>query len=487
MHDLLNTPEKLFFLDFIERNKGASATLSDSIFYFGELGMQEYRTSRLMCDLLEEHGFSVNLGACGFPTGFVATYGTGSPVIAIHCEYDGNPVNSQQSGVAEKREIVAGAPGHCEGHNTNGAVMVVTAIGLRYAMEKFGVAGTLKIVGAPAEETLISRPYFVRDGVFDDVDVAFHPHIHSEFHSYMGHTNYAAVSAEFIFHGESAHAATEPFKARDALDAVVLMDMGMAQYREHFEPEMSAHRVITEGGHQPNVIPAKAAVWWYFRHPFADGARRLFDRATKIARGAALMTSCEVEVDVRSAVWPVLLNETAARVVYDHIQAIGIPEWSDEEQDFAKSLQTQMGKPATGLVDRINPIVRTVKQIPASNDSGDISWKVPMTGFTFPGNVPGVRFHHWTAGAALATSIAHKGIIAGAKALGTSVLTYLTDRGDLIERTKETFRKDIGNTVYEPLLPKDQKPPVDLHRAEMEKFRAQMEPHYVKQRPKIVA
>ena len=484
---ILDTPEKQFFINFVDRNKNALFTLNDAIFYFGELGMQEYRTSELMSSLLAEHGFKVELGACGFPTGFVATYGSGSPVIAIHCEYDANPSNSQQSGKTEKSEIVAGAPGHCEGHNSNGAVLVVTAIGLRYAMQKYGISGTLKIIGAPAEETLISRPYFVRDGVFDDVDVAFHNHTHYEFRSDSGHIQYAAISADFLFKGESAHASFNPESGRDALDALMLMDMGLAQYREHFESGMMAHRVVTHGGHQPNIIPDKASVWWYFRHPFADGAERLFERAKKIAQGAALMANCEFEVSVRSAVWPVRLNEVAAKVAQAHIEAVGMPQWTDQEQEFAKTLQANTKKPVVGLLPNVSQGKHLTKPMAASNDSGDVSWKVPMARVYFPGNIAPLAAHHWSAGAALATSIAHKGSYVGAKALGTSVLEYFVDRSGLIERTWDTFKAETGGIEYKSLLPADKKPPVDLNRAEMEKFRKVMEPFYLKERPVIVA
>src|SRR5215467_9092646 len=173
--------EKSFAIDFVERNAAGLIGINDAIFYYGELGMQEKRSAALMTGLLEKHGFTVTRGISGFDTSFLATFGSGAPVIAIHTEYDANPSNSQQSGVTERAEIVPNAPGHCEGHNTNAAVMITAALAIRYAMEKFKLPGTLKIFGASAEEQLLSRPYFVRDGWFDDVDVAFHDHIHSDF------------------------------------------------------------------------------------------------------------------------------------------------------------------------------------------------------------------------------------------------------------------------------------------------------------------
>ncbi len=370
--------EKSFAIDFVERNSSGLIRLNDAIFYFGELGMQEKRSAGLMTGLLEQHGFSVTRGISGFETSFMATYGEGAPVIAIHTEYDANPSNSQKSGVTERAEIVPGAPGHCEGHNTNAAVMITAALAVRYAMERFHVPGTLKIFGASAEEQLLSRPYFVRDGLFDDVDVAFHDHTSDEFKGDYGLIQSAAVSAEFTFHGEAAHAAMSPWKGRDALDAVVLMDMGIAQFREHMRPTMTAHRVITQGGEQPNVIPSRAASWWYFRDPTAEGAGGLFERAKRIAQGAAMMADCEVSIDVRAAVWPVRLNQTIAEVIQRNVEAIGMPRWTEQEHAFARALQAKIGAPEIGLRPATTPLTGPTPQIAASNDCGDVSWKVPM-------------------------------------------------------------------------------------------------------------
>ncbi|MSQ70577.1 MAG: amidohydrolase [Betaproteobacteria bacterium] len=489
-HKVLDTPEKAFVLDFVERNRNALITLSDSVFYFGELGMQEHRTVGLMTELLEQHGFRVERGISGFPTGFLATYafkaGAGAPVIALHTEYDSNPKNSQKSGETERVEIVPGAPGHCEGHNVNAAVLVASAIGLRYAMEKFKLAGTLKIFGAPAEEQVLCRPYYVRDGYFDDVDVAIHDHIFDEFKSDYGLMQAALISADFNFRGESAHAAMAPWKGRDALDGVVLMDMGMAQYREHFQPGMTAHRVITNGGDQPNSIPSRASVWWMMRHPNADGAKVLFEQTKKIAQGACLMTNTELDVNVRAAVWPVRGNQTMAEVIQANIDAIGMPQWTAEEQTFAKNLQRAAKVKDLGLRPDATPLTGPAQQIAASNDCGDISWKVPMARVWFPSNVPNVAYHHWSGGAALATSIAHKGGIVGAKALTTSVIDLLMNPAH-IEQAKDTFRQEIGDTKYAPLLPAGQHPDPDLNKAMMEKFRPLMEPYYVRERPVFVA
>jgi len=475
-------PAKAEALEFVDRNRGALSTLSDSIFYFGELGMQEHRTSALMESLLEEQGFKLERGISGFPTAFLATWGRGEPVIAMHTEYDANPSNSQKSGVAEKAEIVPGAPGHCEGHNVNAAVLVTAAIATKRAIEKHGFGGTLKVFGAPAEEQLLSRPYFVRDGYFDDVDVSFHDHIYDEFKTDYGLMQSAMVSAAFHFAGESAHAAMWPWKARDALDAVVLMDMGVAQYREHFQPGMTAHRVITNGGEQPNVIPAKTSVWWYFRHPTSEGARQLFDQAKRIAEGAAMMANCTFSVDVLAAVWPVRGNRTMAEVIQANIETIGMPAWTEDENAFAKALQAKADVPEIGLRPALTPLTGPSIQIAASNDSGDVSWKVPMARVWFPSNIPHIAYHHWTGGAALASTIAHKGGWVGAKALAMSAIDFFVDPS-LAKAANATFKEEIGDAKYRPLLPADQQPPIALNRETMEYYRPLMEPHYIQELP----
>ncbi len=478
-------PAQKFICDHVDRNADATATLCDSIFYFGELGMQEFETAKLLCNVLEKGGFKVERGIAGFPTGFCATYGAGRPVIAMHTEYDANPDNSQAAGVAEPRAIVEGAPGHCEGHNVNAAVLVAGALAAARAIDRFGLKGTLKVFGAPAEEQLVSRPYYVRDGWFDDVDIAFHDHIGDQFSAPWGLLQSALISATFTFTGETAHAGVAPWKGRDALDAVVLMDMGMAQYREHMHPTMRAHRVITNGGDQPNVIPRKAAIWWYFRDYTADGARRLFEQAKKIAEGAALMTNTGVETEVMAAVWPTRGNRTLAESVQRSIELVGTPDWSPEEDALARELQARAKVKVEGLRRDAAPFGGPAEQKTSANDAGDVSWKVPMVKFTYPANIPNIGFHHWAAGVSLATSIAHKGAVAGAKVMALSVLDFL-EHPERVAEAKASFHAELAGIEYKSLLPPEQKPPVELNRSTMEKFRAAMRQHYVKAEPHFV-
>jgi len=478
---MTNGKEKKSVFDSVERNGAAIARLCDNIFYFAELGMQEFETSALMMEMLEQGGFSIQKNLSGMPTGFVATYGSGKPVIALHTEYDATPGCSQQAGMTEPTAIVEGAPGHTEGHNVNAAVMIGAAFAIKKAIDEFGLRGTLKVFGAPGEEQLVSRPYFVRDGYFKDVDVALHDHIGTGFGTVYGLRQYALISAEFTFKGQSAHAATAPWNAKDALDAVVLMDLGWDKLREHLEPTQRSHRVITNGGDQPNVIPNKASIWWFFREATAERTRALFDKAKRIAEGAAIMTDTSYSVNVLSAVWPTRANRTLAEVIQANVEQIGMPRWEEGEQKLVCELQTKVNKKAIGMPTEIMPLKECVQSVSA-NDSGEVSWVVPTGLITFPSNVPGVSYHHWSAGVSLATSIAHKGAVAGAKAMAASAVDLLMDPS-LVAKAKETFKVEIGDVEYKPLLPPDQKPPLELNRDLMERFRPAMREHYLKEKP----
>lgn len=478
----MTAPAKAFIREFIERNRQAIALTGDKIFYFGELGMQEHETAALLTRILETAGFRVERGIAGMPTAFCATWGEGAPIVAIVTEYDSVPDNSQAAGVAEQRAIVEGAPGHCEGHNLNASVLVGAALAAKAAMERFTLPGTLKVFGGPAEEQLISRPYMVRDGWFDDADVVFHDHVGAEFSTGYGLSQQALISAVFHFHGESAHAGVAPWKGRDALDAAVLMDVSMAQYREHMQPTMSAQRVVTKGGDQPNVLPRHASAWWFFRDASAAGAQALFARAAKIAEGAALMSDTTLEVEILSAVWPFRANRTLAELLQRNLESVGMPEWTEDEHELARVLQRKVGAPAEGLKTAVKPLAGPMRQRPSANDIGDISWKAPMAKLYFPGNAPGLSAHHWAAGVALAHPIGHKGAAAGAQALAGAVVDCFADPS-IVADAKASFREEIGEVVYRPLIPAGQAPPLSLNAATMERFRARMSAFYIQDEP----
>jgi aminobenzoyl-glutamate utilization protein B len=475
--------EKQSVFQVVDRNSKAIALLGDNIYYFAELGMQEYETSKLMTQILEEAGFTVERGISGMPTAFMATYGSGKPVIAIHTEYDTTPGNSQTPGVPEHKPLVEGAPGHAEGHNVNAAVMVGAAFAAKQAMDEHKLPGTLKIFGAPAEELLIPRPYFVRDGYFKDVDVAFHTHIGEQLRTEYGVRQYALISAEFTFRGQSAHSASAPWAGRDALDAAELMSMGFDKLREHLEPTHRSHRVISHGGEQPNVIPGNSRIWWFFRETTIDKAQQNFEKAKKVAEGAAIMTNTQWSVQVFSAIWPTRGNRTLAEVTQRNIEMVGMPKWTADEENLAKALQRNLNAKPEGLHKEISPL-RESRQTASSNDAGEVTWIVPTGRVTFPANIPGIPNHHWAAGVAPATSIAHKGAVAGAKVLAASVIDFLM-KPELVEEAKSTFKKETAGFQYKSFLPPDQKPPIYLNKESMERYRPLLARHYLKEKPKF--
>ena len=475
--------QKKFAFKVVDDNAKAIALLSDNIFYFAELGMQEFETSKLMTEILEKGGFKVQRGISGMPTAFLATYGSGAPVIALHTEYDTTPGNSQTPGVTDHKPMIEGAPGHAEGHNVNAAVMVGAAFAIKKAMDEFKLKGTLKVFGAPGEELLVPRPYFVRDGYFKDVDVAFHTHIGEELKTEHGIRQYALISAEFTFKGQTSHAATAPWHGRDAVDAAELMSMGFDKLREHLEPTQRSHRVISYGGDQPNVIPATARIWWFFRETSIERAQVNFEKAKKIAQGAALMTGTEWSVQVFSAIWPTRGNKTLAEVTQKNIELVGMPKWSEQEENLAKELQKKQGAKVIGLYHKVEGL-RESRQTASSNDSGEVTWIVPSGRVTFPSNIPGIPAHHWAAGVAPATSLAHKGAVAGAKVLAASALDFFANTA-LVGEAKASFKKEIGDVQYKSFLPPDQKPPIHLNKEIMERYRPLLQKFYVKEKPEF--
>ncbi len=468
--------KKLAF-EAIERNAAQIALVGDSLFYFGELGMQEFESAKFLKETLEGIGFKVELGGAGMPTALWATWGSGKPVILIATEVDALPEGSQTPGVIERKPLVEGAPGHMEGHNTMGAVAVGAAHAVKRAMERYNLPGTVHVSFGPAEEQIISRPYLVRAGYLKDVDAAVIIHISSELGTGYGIQNYALIGAKFTFHGKTAHGSVNPWDGKDAVDAVVLMDIGFDKLREHLRPTYRAHRTISMGGIQPNIIPDKGQIWWYVRDASGPAAKETYDKLVNVARGAALMTGTTVEIEPFGAAWPQLANKVIGEAIHKNIEMVGMPRWSDEDVRFAKELQKSVGKPQVSLHTQVRPF-RAGAQSTASNDIGDITWNVPTGVIHFPSSVPGVLYHHWTAAITPATRIAHIGMVAGAKVLAASVLDLLTS-ADLRQRALAQFQDDTKETKYFSLLPPDAKPPLDLNREMMEKYRPAMRKFYL--------
>jgi len=469
--------------EVIDRNAGAAAIVGDSLFYFGELGMQEHESAKFLKQTLEGIGFKVEVGGAGMPTNVWAQWGSGKPKIVIVTEIDALPEGSQDPHSFPRKPMVAGAPGHMEGHNVHGAVAVAAAHALKQTMERYNLPGTVAISFGPAEEQLISRPFLVRAGYFKDADAAILVHIADNMRTTFGYRNYAAISAKFTFHGKTAHGAVAPWEGKDALDAVELMSIGFDKLREHLRPTYRGHRTITIGGIQPNVIPDLAQIWWYVRDASGPAAKENFDKLVNIGKGAALMTGTTMDMEFVASAWPQLANKVMAEAIQKNIEAVGLPKWSDDEVKFAKDFQSSLGLKPVGL--NTQPVkFGAAQQSYSSNDSGDVTWNVPTGALDFSAGIPGVSPHNWQAAVGKAHSIAHKGAVAGAKVLAGTILDLLTTP-ELLERVKTQFREDTKGIEYFSLMPPDAKPPLDMNREMMERVRPEMRKHYLNKVPQF--
>ena len=468
---------KQLAFDVVDRNAEQMALLSDSIFYFGELGMQEFETTKLLKDTLEAAGFKVELGGAGMPTNLWAEYGSGRPKIAIITEIDALPGGSQTPGTYERKPMVKDGPGHMEGHNTHGGVASAAAFAVKQVMQLHNLPGTVAISFGPAEEQLGSRPFIVRAGYFKDVDAIIYLHIQDTLATGYGVQNYAAISSIFTFHGKTAHGAVNPWDGKDAVDAVVLMDIGFDKLREHLRPSYRAHRTITIGGIQPNIIADTGQIWWFVRDQSMPEAKQTYDKLLKIAEGAALMTGTTWDVKYAASAWPQLVNKSIAEAIQKNIDAVGVPKWSEEEQRFARDFQKFAEKPQVGL--RTDPVpLGGRRQSTSSNDNGDVSWVVPAGMVNFPASVPGIGYHEWKAAVTPVSSISHKGQVAGAKVLAGSILDLMSSPA-LLQKARAEFEVESKTVPYFSLLPPEAQPPLDLNRVEMEKYRSEMRKSYL--------
>ena len=458
-----------------------TAQMVDMMFSFAELGFQEYETSRYLTGILRENGFTVEEGVSGMPTAWVARWGSGRPVIALGSDLDCIPKASQKPGVAYHDPIVPGAPGHGEGHNSGQAVNVTAALAVKEIMEREGLSGTLMLWPGVAEEQLGSKAYFVRDGVFEDVDLVIFTHVSSNLSVSWGQANGSGlVSVEYAFEGEAAHGAGAPWRGRSALDAVELMDVGWNFRREHLRPDQRSHYVISDGGDQPNVVPSKASVWYYFRELDYDHIKRMYEIGTRIAEGAALMTDTEMTHRILGSAWPRHFNRVIAETMYENIREVGLPEWSEADQTLAKAVQRQVGAEEKGLATEPAEL-GTPPERPrsgGSDDIGDVSWTVPTVTMRFPSNIPGLPGHHWANAVAMATPIAHKGATAGAQAVAMTMLDFVL-RPELVEAAWRYFNEvQTKDTAYTPFISAEDTPATHLNREIMETYRPLLKPYY---------
>ncbi len=462
----------------------------DQLFSFGELGMQEFETQKYLTGILEENGFEIELGVAGMPSAWTARWsnGTGKPVIAMGSDVDGIPQSNQKPGVAYRDPILSNgnrmAPGHGEGHNSGQAVNIAAALSVQEIMERENIDGTLLIWPGIAEEQLGSKAFFVRDGVFDGVDVNLFTHVSSNFGMAWGQAGgNALMSVQYRFTGETAHSAGSPWRGRSALDAVMLMANGWEFRREHMRPPQRSHYIIVEGGDQPNVVPQTATIWYFFREVDYDHVIEMYEAANRMAQGAALMTGTVIDtIQTVGSAWSRHMSKPVAEATYANIQTVGLPEWSDDDILMATEFQKELGQPVTGLPTEIGelrgPVDLSRSLGGGSDDIGDVSWNMPTVTMRYPANMPGGPGHNWANGIAMATPVAHKGSLAGAKVQALTLLDLFLD-GKTVDAAWDYFNDvQTPEQEYIPFITPDDKPAIFLNEKIMQEWRPQMRPYY---------
>jgi aminobenzoyl-glutamate utilization protein B len=475
---------KAQLVESIEARRAFTADMVDQIFSYAELGFQEFETSRYLVDLLREEGFTVEEGVAGIPTAWVAEWGSGEPKISLGTDIDNIPRASQMPGVACHLPMVEGAPGHGEGHNSGMAVQVTAALAVKELMEREGLPGTIQIWPGVAEELVATKAYYVREGMFDDVDIVLYAHVGSNLSTSWGMTpGTGLVSAMFTFEGFAAHAGGAPWRGRSAADAANLMEVGWNFRREHLRTQHRSHSVIYDGGDQPNVVPSRASVWFYFREKNYPQIRDLFAIGDSVARGAAMMTGTELaEVRIIGSAWPGHFNKVVAETMHANIERVGLPEWSEADQRFARATQNEVSGPETGLETELAPLrgglTEAQRTAGYADDIGDISWNVPTAVLSFPSNIPGLPGHNWANAIAMATPIAHKGATQGAMAQAMTLLDFVV-RPELIEAAWDYFDNvHTAELQYEPFIRPSDQPAIEMNREIMEEHREEMRPYY---------
>jgi aminobenzoyl-glutamate utilization protein B len=464
-------------LDFLNDtlNVKKFGIISDAIWNYAELGMQEYKSSAILIKTLEEAGFKVEKGVAGIPTCFVATWGSGKPVIGILGEFDALPGLSQKALSAFQYPLVAGAPGHGCGHNMMGTAGIAAAIAIKKSLEQNNLQGTIKFFGSPAEETVISKPYMVRAGLFKDVDAVIDNHASSDLSTSYGVNGSAVMSVVFSFKGVTAHAGVSPWAGRSALDGVELMNVATNYLREHLFYTYRLHYVITEGGEAPNVVPDNASVWYYIRNT-DERLTEMYGRVLDCAKGAALASGTTLDtVRVITAIHQRHSNKGMAETIQRNIELIGLPVWTDQEQNFAKSLQKELGEKETGYALKVKPLsVPSETQVGGgSSDVGDVTLVAPTATLNFPGGIPGEIGHHWSTVTSGYGSAAWKGLNTGAKVMAATALDLFT-KPRLLEEIKNEFVMYSKVHPYKSFLPDGATPPLNLNKQLMDKYRDAM-------------
>ena len=464
---------------WIEANSESIIEISDKIWGYAELGLVEYKSSKLISEELKKHGFKIEMGVANIPTAFVAKWGSDRPIIGVLGEYDALPGISQKT-VPYKESIVEGAPGHGCGHNIHGVSGMAGAIAAKYALEKSSIPGSVKFFGCPAEESYEGKVFMVRSGLFDDIDASLSHHTSSVNTAGLGSSN-AMNSVKFHFHGKTSHAASSPEQGLSSLDAVELMNIGANYLREHIIEKARIHYVIEVGGGQPNVVPAYARSWYYVRAPERDQVDNIYSRVLDIAKGAAMMTGTTLKVEFLTGCYNKIPNRVLSEIVITNMREIGSPKYTKDELEFASKIggtitkeQKRDALQKSELphwekymdVDLFQEVIdpwNEGKVSGGSTDVSDVSWKIPTMEFGTAAYVLGIPSHSWQAVACCGMSIGHKSLLFAAKTIAGATLDLIT-KPEILKKAQDDFKERMKGRIYKSPIPSDVKPPLEVAR-----------------------
>lgn len=442
--------------NLIETKRDTFIHISDQIWEYAETNYTEHKSSELLAKTLENEGFTVVRHAGDIPTAFTATYGSGYPVIAILGEYDALFHLSQVGGIAKKQPIVEEGNGHGCGHNLLGTAGVAAAIAVREILEEEKLPGTIRFYGCPAEEGGAGKVHMLRAGLFDDVDAAltWHP---SPSNAVISIRLIANNRINFTFKGRSAHAGLNPQNGRSALDAAELMNVGANFLREHLiQDTRLQYAFLNAGGHSANVVQAEAEVQYLLRGPNMTVVKDMAERVIDIAKGAALMTGTTVNYSVVSGTSDLIPNEPLERLMYSCFEELGVPQFNDEEKQFAKAIRDTISKAekisSKELDDSLYPYTYDMGIAHGSSDVGDISWKVPTAQCTVACMAQDTSLHTWQAVSQGKTSIGHKGMLHAGKVIGLTAIE-LFKNPEIVEQAKQAHDEELKDQPYIPPMP----------------------------------
>lgn len=444
--------EKKSALEVVDKHQSELIALSDSIWSYAETALKEYQSSKLLADYAETQGFKVTRNVAGLPTAFIAEYGSGKPVIGVLGEYDAL-LGLSQKAQTTKEPLKAGAAGQGCGHNMLGVGGLGAALAIKELIEKNIIKGTIRFYGTPAEEDYGGKLYMAREGIFNDLDVCldWHPDYETKVNN---ESSQSVVDYTVSFTGKSAHAASDPWDGRSALDAAELFTTGINFYREHVKPSVRMHYVYLEAGKIPNVVPDKASVWIWLRDSKRIGVAVLEERMKNIAQGAALMAGVGYDVKLNNGLYEQLVIDKGAELLQRNLDMLGNITYTTDEIKFANDIMKNFGMDSLKGIDGL---VKPLKPTPAdpeggSTDVGDVSWIVPEISLlvtTAPYETP---WHSWVVAACGGMSIGHKGMLYASKALAATMVD-LYESPQTVAAIKNEFLMKKGKEEWKAMLP----------------------------------